>query len=488
MPELKHDQLPSYLKKQNGKLFYPVYLISGDELLSKTAFNALLESIIPLSKRSLNYDPVDDTEESIYQTIERMNTFSLLPGPKAVALIDSKIFYSKEDHTKLLEKAKQAYDRKEYPKAARFFVSLLGRINLSLEDTGKPEGLEKLVSEPSEDAAWMEALSTYCVEHRIRIPKDEDSAAALDKAITRGFPKGNHLFITTDFVDRRKRLFKTILETGLVVDCAVPTGDRREDRIAREAVLSEKVGSILSQSGKSIEKDAFAAMIEMTGFDLRTVSHNLEKLIHFVGQRQAITVDDVEAVLERTRKDPIFEMTNSIAERNTLQALYYMNSLLSENFHPLQILAALSNQIRKLLVARGFLESGRARTWAPHMNYSQFRRNVMPEIQAYDQQLLERLREWDQQLVAEKERGEKTPRKKKRKPATDLLVVRNPSNAYPVYQTLVKAESYSTRELLCALESLAKADVQLKTTGQRPKIILESVVLSICEKQNRGES
>ena len=484
MPELKHDQLDSYLKEQSGKPFYPVYLLYGDELLYKTAFDALLKSMIPLSKRSLNYDPVDDTEENIYQIIERMKTFSLQPGPKAVALIDSRIFYSKEDNAKLLGKTKDAYDKKDLDKAARFFVSLLGRLHLSLEDAGSPEGLKKLTSESSGDAAWMEALTVYCEEHRIRIPKDEDGAAALDKAITGGFPKDNHLLITTDLVDRRRGLFKTILKMGLVVDCAVPKGDRREDRIAQAAVLNEKMGAILSRSGKSIEKDAFEAMTEMTGFDLRTFAHNLEKLISFVGQRQTITVDDVDAVLERTRKDPIYEMTNALAERNSLQALYFLNSLLSENFHPLQILTAISNQIRKLLMARGFLESARVRNWDPHMNYSQFRRSVMPEVQAYDQHLLDRLHAWDEQLLPEGADGSKTPRKKKGKSTTDLLVARNPNNAYPVYQTLIKAEGYSTQELLCAMESLARADVQLKSSGQRPKIILESVVFSICGNQH----
>jgi DNA polymerase-3 subunit delta len=111
----------------------------------------------------------------------------------------------------------------------------------------------------------------------------------------------------------------------------------------------------------------------------------------------------------------------------------------------------------------------------------------MPEVQAYDQHLLEQLRDWDKQLVAEEDSGAKTPRKKKGKSATDLLIARNPNNAYPVYQTLTKAEGYSTEELLGAMEVLAKADIQLKSTAQRPKLILESVVFSICGQQYKEE-
>lgn len=480
MPELKYDQLESYLKEEKDTPVYPVYLVFGDELLYKTAFNTLLDAVLPLSKQSLNYDPVDDTEENIHQIIERINTFSLQPGPKAVALIDSRIFYSKEDNKRLFEKAKEAYDKKEIQKAARFFVSLLGRLHLTFEDAANPEGLKKLASKAPDDAAWIEPLIAYCAEHGLRIPMDQESAAALDKAIAKGFPKNNHLFITTDFVDRRRGLFKTILEKGLIINCAVPKGDRREDRIAQTAVLTETMKTILSRSGKSIDKDAFAAITEMTGFDLRTFSQNLEKLINFVGKRQTITVDDVEAVLERTRKDPIYEMTNAVAERNVQQALHSLDSLLSDNIHPLQILTAISNQIRKLLMARGFLDSTWNRFWEPHMNYTQFRRQVMPDVQAYDGQLLDQLRAWDEQLLLDAEKGSKKTRKKKAKPDTDLVVARNPKNPYPVYQTLIKAGGYSEQELVQAFEYLARADVQLKTGGQKPKILLEALVFSIC--------
>jgi len=485
MPELKHDQLSSYLKERQEKPYYPVYLIFGDELLYKTAFSSVLDSMIPVSNRSLNYDPVDDTEENIYQIIERMNTFSLQPGPKAVALIDSKIFYAKQDDAKLLAKAKEVYDKNEPKKAAGFFVALLGRLGLLFEDLATPEGIKKLKIDPTDDVMWIEALGVYCGENNIRIPKDQDSAAALDKAISKGFPKNNHLFITTDMVDRRRSLYKTILKTGLVIDCSVPKGDRREDRIAQEAVMNSKMASILSRSGKSIEKDAFAAITEMTGFDLRTFSHNLEKLINFVGKRQTITIDDVETVLERTRKDPIYEMTNAVAKRDTQQALYFLDAMLSENIHPLQIIAAISNQVRKLIMAKGFLEGEWCRSWNSNMNYTQFKRNVMPEVQAYDRQILDRLRSWEERLLSESGKAPGGSKKKKGKPATDLIVARNPNNAYPVYQTMLKADGYSGRELLMALACLARADVQLKTTGRKPKIVLESAVFSICGRESK---
>ena len=205
-----------------------------------------------------------------------------------------------------------------------------------------------------EDGKWLDEINRYCKTHELSIPSAGDQSDLLEEAIQKGFPKGNHLLITTDFIDKRRRLFNSIKKYGLIIDCSVPKGDRRDDRIAQEAVLREESEAILLKSGKRIEKDAFAAAVEMTGFDIRTFCNNVEKLVDYIGERKRITVDDVENALKRTKQDPIYELTNALGERNLQNSLFYLNSLLSDNYHPLQVLSAIANQMRRLLVARGF--------------------------------------------------------------------------------------------------------------------------------------
>ena len=85
MPEIHHKLLMKYLKDLNEdpeKQFASVYLIFGEELLVKTAFDELLEKILPGAGRSANYDPVEGAVENIYEVIERVNTYSLLGGAK----------------------------------------------------------------------------------------------------------------------------------------------------------------------------------------------------------------------------------------------------------------------------------------------------------------------------------------------------------------------------------------------------------------------
>jgi hypothetical protein len=167
-----------------------------------------------------------------------------------------------------------------------------------------------------EPPSWLSQLLDYCREKGLSIPDKHDDADLLKAAMQKGFPDRHRLVVTTDFVDRRKALFKAIDETGLVVDCTVPKGETRADRMAQDAVTSATIDAALAQAGKRMANDARQRLMQWTGFDLRTLSGNLEKLISFAGDRKTITDADVTAVLQRTRKDPIFEFTNAVADRD----------------------------------------------------------------------------------------------------------------------------------------------------------------------------
>lgn len=398
MPEIRHKTLQKYLKDVKGQ-FSPTYLVYGEELLCKTAFNALLDALIPVSERSLNYEPVDN--DNIYEAIERVNTFSLLSGIKVVALCDSQIFYSKQNDIIFLEKAKDAYDKKNMKKAAKYMASLLGVLNLSFDDVDSQANRSKnlkLDSELLNEDKWLDEIISHCADSKISVSVAKDNAGELQKAIEKGFPEGNHLIITTDIADKRRKLFKAIDKNGMIIDCSVPKGNLMADKKEQEIVLQERMKTILSQNKKKMARDAYMAMYEMTGFDLRTFSNNLEKLVNYVGSRENITIKDVESVLKRTKQDPIYELTNAVSDRNIGDALFFMNSLLSAGFFPLQILGAIINQIRKVFLAKGFTESPRGKSWNARVSYQQFQNKIMPEIQAYDRELLKQLEDWENML------------------------------------------------------------------------------------------
>jgi DNA polymerase-3 subunit delta len=243
--------------------------------------------------------------------------------------------------------------------------------------------------------------------------------------------------------------------------------------MAQEKVLYENMETVLTKNKKKMDKAAIAAMFEMTGFNLRSFLNNLDKLISYVGERNKITIDDVKFVLKRTKTDPIFELTNAISERNLEKAFFFLNSLLPQLDHPLQLFAAITNQIRRLLLIKGFVESRHGGAWHAGIRFDQFQRAVMPAIKEYDKDLLTRLKDWESMLS-------KNVNAAKKKPAVDLLIAQNPNNPYPVYQMLLRSERFKTNELIEDLKRLSEADLRLKSTGGNPKIILEKVIFHIC--------
>ncbi len=491
MPEISHKLLQKYLKDVAADLerrFAPVYLLFGEELLVKSAYAELLDTLLPEENRSANYDPMEGADENVYDVIERVNTFSLMPGTKVVAIRDSRIFYTTQDKARLMETAKKSYDDENKSKAAKYFLSLMGNLNLSFEDIDRSNRKEALrfASDLIQNDEWLDDLIDYCRQNQLDIPGPADHPAALQKAIEKGFPRNNHLVITTDVVDKRLGLYKAVKNQGIVIDCQVPKGDRRADRVAQEDVLRKKMTEILEPHDKKMDKGAYAALMDMTGFDLRTFCGSLEKLVDYVGQRHTITVEDVTAVLKRTKQDPIYDLTNAIADRQISKALFFAHSLLAGGFHPLQILAAIVNQVRRLLLAKDFTRSPEAKGWHAGVSYNVFQQTVMPSVVAYDQSLLKILENWKQAESNAEDIGKVDPRgkgKKKNKVRTDLKLARNPKNGYPVYQLLKKSEHFSKTELMAAIDYLNETDVQLKTSGQDPKLILERLIFKISRRQ-----
>jgi len=224
MSEFKFKELGNYLltlsKDKAKNKFVSVYLIYGEELLYKKALDILLSAVLPdKSSRSLNYEPFEDTNENVYEIVEKLNTFSLMPGEKVIAVCDSKIFYSKSDTESILKKAEEACADNKIKKAAEYVVSALGLSGLSFDDVRRADGKAKLkLDNTLNEKKWFDKVIKYCVDNSLTVSAPEGNDKVLQKAVEKGFPKGNHLIITTDRVDKRRGLYKAINKNGIIID------------------------------------------------------------------------------------------------------------------------------------------------------------------------------------------------------------------------------------------------------------------------------
>jgi len=485
MPEIAYKDLRpdggDQIRLTGEKLSLPVYLIFGEDLLVKQVFDSLIGSLLPDHRRGLNYEPIDGGSETVADVIERISTYSLVAGVKVVALRDSRIFYGKQDKEKMLEHARKAMANQDAAAAARHLLVLMGHLGLKPDDVNPAEPHQSFggMLNGEKDEQWLSEVIQHCRENRLLPPAASDDAALLQQSIRKGFPAHNVLIITTDVVDKRRGLYGTIRDTGLIVDCSVPKGDRKADRLAQTEVLTGQCDAILQRCRKTIAPGVFEALCAKTGFDLRTFTNNLDKLINYIGERSEITTGDVESVLERTKTDPIYELTNAVSERNLAQALFFLQSLLGADIHPLQALGAIANQIRRLAIARDFIDSDFGRPWDARAPYHQFQKTVMPAVVAFDRHLEEQIDQWPTEVTGSSGAETKTSPKARKKPL-DVRLARNPKNAYPIYLLLKNADRFTKEELHAALQEAYRADQQMKTSPMQPKLIIERILFRLC--------
>jgi DNA polymerase-3 subunit delta len=453
-----------------------VTLVCGEELLCKKAYKLMLDVLVSEDEQALGIETYDGNDTRIDAPLASINTYALLSGSKVVVFRDARILYSTQAQKGLKEKMEQSGQDGAFKKAARSFLNLMALLNLTFDDLKTPSLRKKVMEDvDGQPSPWFSQLIDYCLVNKLSIPVLHDDAALLQAAMDKGFPEGHRLVITTDIVDRRKALFKAIDAKGLIVDCTVPKGESRTDRLAQDEVSLATIDELLAKARKRMASEGRRRILEWTGFDLRTLSGNLEKLISFVGDRKTITDDDVVKVLRRTRKDPIFEFTNAVADRNLSSALSTMKGLLDEGMHPLQLLSAIANQVRRLVIARDFITRDGGRTWSDRLSFPQFKSGPFKTIQADDQAFLSQLMstEADENASAGK-------KKKKKSPATDLFLAKNARSPYPVFQTLKKAGRFPQHELVSAMIALSDIDLKMKSGGQDSVLLLEKFLLRFC--------
>ena len=481
MTEVLHSQLADNLQKTADHALPGIFLVHGQEMLVEQAMESLVVKLLAGASRDLCCDTVEGLAENIPDALSRVNTFSMLADCKIVVFKEAKLFEGRANQQRLAEQIIEAYEGEDLERAARWLLDLCGQLAVA------PEQITAVASGIEPWQRLREGLGSQGLEKLIQFVTDRGGRPAsggngpetLQAAVANGFARRHHLIITVHSkVPKNLRLYKTIRDHGWIIDCNVPMGERRADRMAQESVLRQALETVLGPTGKRLQSGAFENLCRLTGFDLRTFVQNVEKLIDFTGDRTEITSEDVQTLLRRTKSDPIFELTSAVADRDLKQALFFLHSLLQDRLYPLQILAALANQIRKLLVAKSFTLSQQGRCWSAGMPYAQFQGGVMPAIAEFDHQVRDISSGWES-LADDTKKGKPG----ESKAGHDVALAPNANNPYPVYQTLLKSEKYTRQELLAAMALLNQADVRLKSSGQDAALVLDKAVMEICGGQ-----
>jgi DNA polymerase-3 subunit delta len=156
------------------------------------------------------------------------------------------------------------------------------------------------------------------------------------------------LVFTATEIDKRKKLFQTLLKNGNVV---------RFDPLPREGI-GLWIKKRLKEEQMEISDEAVAYLIDFIGSDLQTISNEMEKLVSFAGKRSRVDVEDMETVTGDIQIRSVFELSSAIGWKKKEEALRLINKIFLQGEVPYKILGLIGYQFRSILLAKFFSEKG----------------------------------------------------------------------------------------------------------------------------------
>ena len=440
------------LDLKKGKVA-PCYLLYGEEeYLIQESLRDILDLLVPPSDRDFGLFFLDGSEADFDLLRDRLSAPSLLGGRKVVVVKNTEIFQSRENLGDLIQKIRENLGENQ-DKAVRSFQTFLKLSGFAWEDL-QGAGWQKISDEqwaravendPGDDRrTWLPRIVEICAGRAMTSGGDADLSDSFEKLLAGGLPAGNCLMLTAEAVDRRKKIFKVIDRTGVVLHFG-----KIKETATRETLKSE-AKKLLDGCGKSLTSGAWAALGKKTGFQLRPSLNELQKLVVFAGEKTMIDEEDVETVVGKTKEDRVFDLTNAMSEKNAKAALLALQALLDQGEPPLMILSMISREIRLLLQASILTQSGKLPPMTPGMEFPSFQKNVYPSVSAMAQGM------------ARKE---------------DLLVGKHP---FVIFNALRHCRRFSYPVLIGYLDELLEMDRAMKSSTTDPQLLLERFLIKAC--------
>lgn len=448
--------LKDVLQRIGGGEVPSCFLVHGDEgYLVQESFQRILEALVPERDRKMNLVVMDGDETGVPALCQALLTLPLLPGRKVVAVKNTALFHSRTTLPALVrEMEEQVESGKDLSRALRTFSTFLRMTRWSLEDLrdGNWRGISSEewkkttgIDDPASVERWLSPILEQVKASGWEAKPGQGGEGRLEEILERGLPPGNILVLSALSVDRRKKLYQIVSERGVVLTFEKEKGEGRIKEQFRRVALE-----YARNRGKTITGDALEVLGEKTGYRLTEAMTVLESLFSFAGDRGKVGVEDVESLAAETKEYTVFDLTGALAERDAARALKALDALFRKGEPPLMIFAMVVREIRHILHARIFIDRGLAGSFTGNMDYRTFQRSVYPDLK---------------NLAAaggKKDKG---------------FLGQHP---YVVFQALRHTLKFSREEAASFFDHLARMDLEMKTTGKDPAILLERFLIDVC--------
>jgi DNA polymerase-3 subunit delta len=173
----------------------------------------------------------------------------------------------------------------------------------------------------------------------------------LEKSFARPLP-GQYLILSATGWNKNTSFYKAAEKAGIVLELAEIKPWEKEKRLA------EWVNKQAAAARKLMSFQVCQALVKQSGADPATLAQELDKLICYCGEKQEVTLQDMEAICTRQPFDSIWQLGEAIFRRDTSSALQMIHSLLMSGQALLPLLRQLRSQFQTeyqicLLLAQG---------------------------------------------------------------------------------------------------------------------------------------
>jgi len=109
--------------------------------------------------------------------------------------------------------------------------------------------------------------------------------------------------------------------------------------------------------GLSLQRNAAQFLWQTLGNDLQKIGNELEKILIFLKDRKAATVDDVKTVVGDFREYSPFDLAAALGRKNREKAFHILSRLIQEGEAPVGLLGSIAWNFRRLMQAKA-MEAG----------------------------------------------------------------------------------------------------------------------------------
>lgn len=174
----------------------------------------------------------------------------------------------------------------------------------------------------------------------------EEETAIFEKILFDVSDQINLVFVVeNEKLDGRKNIVKKLLKDSNILEC-----NKFSDQENYEFVKSK-----FEDDNYQIDLKAINCLLDKSKENLSLLMSEVEKLKLYKSDTKIITKDDVDQLVSKYDYDNVFELTNSVINKDLNKSLFLYQELLKRGEEPIKIIVLLANQFRTIFQVKRML-------------------------------------------------------------------------------------------------------------------------------------